>query len=276
MPEFPLWTGGQRVEEGGADAATSQGATITANASADTKGTYTQLIASTAFASTSIMVYGAEVPTANTDFLLDIAIGAAASEVVILSNLYFGAGQGSVIYGNPFIFPIAIPAGTRISARVQSDTGSETITVNVHLIGQGFLPAQPLSIVDTYGANTADTGGVSVDSGSSADTKGAYSEVVASTTRDMREFTVAIGNQVNGIRASYVWLFDIAIGAAASEVIIVPDIALACSSTSDILFPHNIRVPLRIPAGTRIAARSQCSGTNSADRLFDVFVYGVG
>lgn len=274
MPDFSQYAGAI-IEEAGSDSANSQGTTITANASANTKGSYTQLIASTSHDITGIMVNGGDVSNSSVDILLDVAVGAVSSEQVILSNLYFSSGTGSVSYNDPYVFPIFIPAGSRIAVRSQSSTGSEPITINVHLFSHGIKAISPLSIVTTIGDDTSDSGGTSIDSGGSANTKGSYTELITSTSHDIYKLVVCIGNQANTQRASYTWLVDIAIGAAASEQIVIPDLQLFCSSSADTIFPRTFQFDCFIPAGSRIAARSQCSGTNVTDRLVDIILYGV-
>jgi len=50
---------------------------------------------------------------------------------------------------------------------------------------------------------------------------------------------------------------------------------LFSSSAVDFTVPMTVGYFQRkIPAGTRIAARAQCSGTDATDRLFDVLLYG--
>lgn len=275
MPSFPLLEG-QRVENAGANTAVSRGTTITSGA-AHTKGsTYTTLIASTAFDASAIWIMLDDCPAGN-DFLIDIAIGAASSEVIICSNLYGGTSTGSLVYGANYFVPIKITAGTRVSARCQATGASQAIRVSALLFAQGFLPGQPLSLVTTYGDATADSGGTSIDPGGTANTKPAtFTEIVASTTYPIRALIVAFGNQANAVRTSASWLVDVAIGAASSEQIIFPNIVLNASSSPDTVLPQTTPpLPVNIPAGTRLSARAQCDIIDATDRLFDVIIYGV-
>jgi hypothetical protein len=274
MPDWPLIEG-QRFEKAGLDTANSRGAAVTANAAAHTKGNYAQLIAATAFAVRGIIVE-LNLPSAGTDYLVDIAIGAAASEVVIAENLYSGTGTGTASRGSFYYLPIAIPAGTRIAARLQATTGAAALRVSVLLLSQGFLPSQPLSIVTTYGVDTSDSGGVQVDPGATINTKGAYSEIVASTSRAIRVLNVAFGNQVNTARTNCNWITDLAVGAAGSEQILIPDICSHADANADAVCPMASGPYFcNIPAGTRLAARSACLINDATDRLFDLIIYGV-
>lgn len=275
MATFPLIEAGQRVENAGAQTSTSKGATVTANAAANTKGTYTQLIASCAFDVTSILIM-LDDQTAALDYLVDIAVGAAAAEVIIASNLLGTGGTGSISYGAHYFFPVNIPAGSRISARCQCSTGGSLIQVSALLFGGGFLDPETLGDVETFGADTTDSGGVNIDPGATVNTKGAYSQLSAATPYPIRLLTFSIGCQLNTVRTTQSWLVDIAVGAAGSEVVILPNIVLNCSTSPDIIEPQTInRLPVNIPAGTRLSVRAQSSGNDATDRLFDIILYGV-
>lgn len=265
---------GQRIENAGAVVGTSRGTAITANASPNAKGaSFTTLLAATGFEADGLLVM-LDDSAALTDYLLDIAVGGAGAEVVILSNLLISGGTGSITYGAYYYFPVKIPAGTRLSARVQASTGAAVVRVSLLLFSQGVMPGETVGVIDSYGLNTLTSGATSVDPGGSANTKGLYSQIVASTNRMARFLSLSIGNQLNGVRSSQSWLVDIAIGPALGEVVIVPNLALNCSTSPDIVVPqvYNM-IPVSIPAGTRLAVRAQSDGIDAADRLFDAALY---
>jgi hypothetical protein len=275
MPSFPLvdW---QRVENAGGLTASSNGTQLTANAGSNTKGNYVQLIASTAFAAQRVMVTLDSPGQVGRDFLIDIAIGAAASEQVIIPNIFISSGANAIFGGAVFIFPVTIPAGSRIAARVQASTGSNTIRISVELFGGGFAQGEQLAIVDAYGVNVADSGGTSVDPGGSGNTKGAYSQITASTTRLHRYLVLGIGTQLNVALTTAVWLVDIAVGGAGSEQVIIPNLVVQANTITDHITPQSYFLPITIPSGTRLAIRSQCSITDATDRLLDFTLHGVG
>jgi hypothetical protein len=68
--------------------------------------------------------------------LVDIAVGAAASEQVILPNILVSVGSGSALPNDLVYLPMAVKAGQRIAARCQSATASAAMTVGVYLVGQ--------------------------------------------------------------------------------------------------------------------------------------------
>ncbi|KKL25534.1 hypothetical protein LCGC14_2404330 [marine sediment metagenome] len=265
--------GGQRFEAGGPDLTDTTGPTITPSTSTNTKGSYIEIIASTTFDTKELFIITARGNSA-IDYLYDIAIGAAGSEKDIISNLYHtSTGR----YLTRHAFPLAIPAGTRISARSQALGASKAgFEVLVYMTATGYTHPNPLGRCTTYGAATGDSGGTSIDPGASANTKGAYSELTASSTNPTKSLAIGIGNQANSVRSNALYLLDIAVGASGSERVILGDIWLVCGTQIDIVAPSAIpSIPVNIPAGTRISARAQCDITDVTDRLFDVIVYGA-
>jgi len=266
---------GQRFES--SPTSSSAQTTVTADGSTNTKGAFAQLIAATAFKAEGILVTVKRLSGNTADHLIDIAIGAALSEVVIIPNILLSSKGGvanDFCIGN-FYVPFHIPAGTRIAARSQSTTGSATVTVGVTLVGgEGLLMCERC---ETWGANTADSGGTSVDAGASANTKGtSYAQLTASSGIDARYLVVCVGNALNGAAATANFLLDISIGAGGSEVVIVPDLHYLTTSLTHFPAPAFIAFPCNIPAGTRVAVRSQSSTNDATDRLTDVVILAFG
>lgn len=268
----PHLSTGQRLSMEGELTASSTLSLLTSSSSANTKGAYAELVASTTFACSGFMII--IINAHADDHLIDLAIGAAASEQIILSNLVAGVGSLGDSLTNEII-PVSIPAGTRLSARSQSTGTSRVISFSVLLFAEGALSFGGLTNIETMGASTTDSGGVSVDPGAVINTKGAYSQIIAATVRPTYWLVVAIGNQDNQVRLDAQWLIDIAIGAAASEQIFWPDMPTIARAGTDMVMPCIWAIPMSIPAGSRIAVRAQCSINDASDRLFDVACYGV-
>jgi hypothetical protein len=123
---------GQRAFDAGALTASSTGTTVTASATANTKGSWAQLIASTTFA-TSWMVVCCGGNSGATSGLLDIGVGAAAAEYVVVPDLLFYPSLAG--FGNWLGLPCTIGSGVRLSARFSNTTGSTTTTVSLVLVG---------------------------------------------------------------------------------------------------------------------------------------------
>lgn len=122
----------------GADTATSRGITLTAPGSTNTKGAWTTISASTSAAITALAVTaqaaGGTALNSDGGVLIDLAVGASSSEVVVISDLFLLSSASewytvltSMTYG------IDIPAGSRVSARyARSSTGN---TVDLIVVG---------------------------------------------------------------------------------------------------------------------------------------------
>jgi hypothetical protein len=130
---WPLITRVDRVADAGSVLASTTWTTVTAGG-INAKGSYSQLIASTSFASDAFVI-GIKTATSTVNFLVDLAVGAAAAEQVILPNVMFRSGGSLVAPFTILYVPIHILSGQRISARCQSPNGGSTCTVGVYLFG---------------------------------------------------------------------------------------------------------------------------------------------
>jgi hypothetical protein len=248
---------------------------LTANASLNTKGNYgTAHFTSTAFAAAWIMV----TITRNTArlFLVDIAVGAAGSEQVIIANLPSSSVIVSSGSSATYLFPLFIPAGSRIASRCQDSLGNDPIDVHVILFAPMFGGERGLGAVETCGAITATSRGTTIPGHASvANSKGSWTELIASTAFAYKWVCLGIGH-TNAIAAATSWTLDIGIGAGGAETVLVPDIALHAGTVADTI-PNNGRsFPLSIPAGTRISARVACSVTTASEKDIELILLGAG
>lgn len=181
--------------------------------------------------------------------------------------------------GQLYHFPLYIPSGVRLSAR-QQGTYNGTNRHRLAAMLSQCSSNNPLigSRVTTLGANTADCGGVAVDPGATADTKGAWSELSASCPHDCKGFILSICNdRTVRTTTTYYWNIDVGIGAAGSEVVIMPNYSVAAHSAADVLEPAvSGFIPFPIKAGERIAVRTACSGNNASYRKFSAILYLIG
>lgn len=266
-----LGTGGLWTQLG-ANTATSQKGVTTGSGTANTKGTWSQVGAATTtyptkFLGIQLGGFGAAGPI----FLVDIGVGTTGNEVVIVPNL-IGGSQGNQQNTWTYIFPCDIPAGTQINARCQCQNGAQDIGVQVFLGHMGMFPGLVGSFVKDYGTATTNSSATTVTSGT-ANTKGTYAELVASTTYPIKAIVLA-----QCFHTTYVTLrlgaVDLAVGAIGVEQIIVPDYQYTMDATSDVRrMPNLFRpIPVNIPAGTRLSMRSQDTSASSATRWA---VYGI-
>ena len=110
--------------------------------------------------------------------------------------------------------------------------------------------------------------GSSMTSGASVNTPGAWVQVLANNAVSASETIACVNircignNQGTGVDASA--LMDVGIGAAGSEVVIAPDIAVGGGVNSGGA-GCNFALPIKIPGATRVAFRFRCA---QASRIY--------
>ncbi len=255
----------------------SGGRIVTANISAsgtviNTKGLWVEVIAVVPY---DCILHGSLNCAASYDYLIDLGIGAAGSEVSIINNIILNNAQGEHV-NYPFIYPIFIPKGARLSVCVQSSyNGTAWADLSFYFIPIDRGSFAPLSSCVTYGANEADSGGTSIDPGSTIYTKGSWVQLTAATTRRTRVMVIGVGNQDHKDRQYEFWNVDIAI--TSSKNIIIPDYCIRSHAACDFVAPYaSMPFPVDIPAGSEIWVRALCNINDSSDRKFDVVLYCFG
>jgi hypothetical protein len=271
MPEFPFVSGGV-VRGAGATAGTSSAATtLTAAGSANTKGTAVQLIAATEFDASWILVQLSNV-SSTASYLVDILIG-AATEQVIIPNLYAISKPGG--NASPYLFPLFVPKGSRLSARCQASTASATIEINIVLVaGTMIAGGSAPSWVTEYGA-VALSIGTNIDPGAVADTDSAWVEITAATTMPHNWLAIAARFSDIILAASTKWRLNIGIGAA-TEQVLIPDLHFSAETGNDVPANSVAFLPVFIPAGSRLTAKVRSSVTTDGDRDIWLKLYGAG
>jgi len=116
------------VDAVGFQAGTTVGSSIVPSASANTKGSYTQLVAATSadYDGFYLSFNNVKASVTNAYYLLDVAVGALGSESVIVPNIVLTPGGMITSPGSTGPFWINIPAGSRIAARAQASSASAT------------------------------------------------------------------------------------------------------------------------------------------------------
>lgn len=271
---FAIAGGFSNLNDQGTVTASSTGTQLTASGSINTKGSYTQLVASTPYDACGFLVTLENPSNGANGFLVDIAVGAAASEIVVVPNIPFAISNSASAFGCMSIYvPCEIPAGSRIAARCQSTVASATVNAQVILLDGNFTTDTPYGAPQNYGASTATSLGTQIDPGAVLNTKGNWVQLVASTTYDLAALQIIADHQ--GAMTLSNILLDIGVGAAASEQIIIPNVQFSSNSGGIMLF--NSAPPLfhtRIPAGSRIAARAQNIKTTAASRKIGISLLG--
>jgi hypothetical protein len=256
----------------GAVTASSLGTTLTSGG-ANTKGSYVELEDSTAADCDGVIVVIGRTSDAS-DFMVDIATGAESSETDLIANLPIQS-RSSVFTTSAYYIPVPISSGTRVSARCQSSTaGSDTCSVICYLVSFDTVHVDnDTTAIVTIGANTADTGGVEIDPGAMANTKGSYVEVKDSTAANTKFIIPMVAGKGNAARTGGSWLLDIATGAAMSESVIIANLYFDAHTATDAILPQVYPpIPIEVASGTRLSVRAQSDITDATDRLLDVIL----
>jgi hypothetical protein len=252
------------------------GTSITAGASAATKGTTTEIIASTNFEAFLVEVFCSEHGTAGTasQACLDILIGAATEEVLIPDLLagYSGAGIAARVGPKRWMFPLYIPAGSRLSARIASNRTSQTARVGIILYGGQSMGLLPYGTkVVTYGIGSVPNGTAITPGASGAE--GSWTQITASTTEDHIALVPSFTVQGDTTTANLSHFVDLGFGAATEEEIAQSYIYRTDSNEYQEGPINPMPCFKDIPSGTRLTMRASCSGTN--DSGYHCAVHGV-
>lgn len=110
-----------------------------------------------------------------------------------------------------------------------------------------------------------------------AHTKGAYTELIASTSGRVSMVRLQFGSTFTSATATSV-LLDLATGTAGNESVIVANIPVGyrVGQVVNEQFPGEIHIPIDIPAGTRIAARIQSEIATGDTAIVTIQTYGGG
>ncbi len=247
----------------------TQGTLVNASASANTKGAWVQITPAT-MVDCCLFSLSTLISASNRNFSVDIGVGAAGSEEIIIRDLLFSENandDGGVTYQ----FPLQIRSGTAISARTQvNDTSATGVRINFVLSDGAFTQMEGAAGIDSIGFSPATTKGTSITAGVNSN-KGAYAVLSSSTPRDYMGIVIALDFLVLGAPSDRT-LLDIAIGAAGSEQIILSNYFMFNSAGywQAMTTPF---YPIFIPAGTAVSARAQTN--NAVAQTRGLVLYGV-
>lgn len=258
-----------RAESIGANTANSLAVTVTASGTANAYGSWATL-GTTTFEYNSIIVYAIR-GSAAADYVLDLGIDDGAGNVFVIAGSLRAPNRKAADYGYSYALPLRVPAGKALVARVACNTASASILVSVTGMSRGPRGITGYSrCLPLYTAATSR--GVTVDPGGTANTKGSWAQLVASTAFETAAVMLCVGHNADSSRtAAASALLDIGVGSAGNEFALIPNIPLGWTTTSDTPVPAVVG-PFEccIPQGRRVAARMQCTDTTAGDRTIDV------
>lgn len=259
MADFPLWKGGNQYESVGQNLSTGLGVEVLGSASPNVKGAWVELVAATSFDWSGFYLTSFYTNGADRTHLIDVGVGPAASEQVIVPNLplvFFN------FPGNQYSkwFPFGIAKGSRVAVRLQCDVASARLHFCVMGYGGSPLDMNPSQRATNYGADESTSRGTLVTASGTAHVKSAYTELAASTVHRIRQLYIGLGKDdpADSTSNNYASFWDIAVGSAGNEVPLIPNFCMPYDGTNRHAFdPLAGPFPVDIPIGTRLSARFQ-------------------
>jgi hypothetical protein len=223
-------------------------AQVTSGASATTKGAWTQQFAS--LSSTISFLYLSVQTNSSTlslNVLVDVGVGAAGAEQVVVSNLAVG-GLGIQHIG----IPLRVNAGSRLSLRISADRTSTAF--NIFATATSRYPdveSQMPTAVDVLGTSDATNTGTALSGAS-----GSWCQIVAGTQKHYQ--CMALIPSLTGQPSGGGFTFELGYGASDSPQVVGSmriQTNFAQFSISN-FYPHHFGVlGPAVPAGTRLAVR---------------------
>ena len=200
----------------------------------------------------------------------DIGIGGAGSERAIFTLPGVDYTERDV---SGLELPITIRAGERVAVRVEG--AASGVSVLLSLTGYyDPLFRTDFRYVDVIGKVTQELL-TAPDPGTSLNTKGVWSQIIASTANNYKGILLVFGNSGNANTTNVQGLFDIGIGASSSEVVVISDIWVKRRGRSVFRPTRQFFISAHIPAGVRLAVRCQADNVDAGVRdLTGVAVIG--
>jgi hypothetical protein len=267
---WPL-NGGGFSQTGGSNTGSSTPTTVTGG-TANTKGAWTQMIASTTYDAYGVVLAtreGIDASAQNRACLVDIGIGGSSSEAVLIPDVVVGQNTGS----RRIEIPMYVPAGSRISCRVAGATASQAIELSVNVVNSGgWWHPYNLCRAVAYGIDATGSTGTALATPGGTNTKGAWTQLVASTTNPIRYLVCMLTGTNTSTWASSNVLADFGVGGAGSEQVLFADLPMKITSTEYVQYAM-LGGLVNIPTGSRLVARFQASDITDQQRAA---VIGVG
>lgn len=242
--------------------------TAVADVTPHTVGAWVEVDASLSAAASGVRVAltaSTNLTANNSSTLLDIGIGAGGAETVwaTIGVGYIASSTAASIY--PLVVPGRIAAGTRVAVRARSAITLQNVVAEYSFFG---AKTTALGAPVTYQADIATSHGLALAAPGSLNTKGAWTELVASTATALAALLVTAQGNEGAAMGTLGLLLDIGVGAAGSEVVVIPDISYRATTAEVLQARSPTTYGLVIPAGSRIAARyARAATTESLDVL---------
>lgn len=261
------------ITNGGIVGSATPGTAVTSGGTANTYGTVTELISA---ANNTQDSWAIEVAIINTgasatasEASLDILVGGATDDVLISSLL---CGYTYNASATSFWFPVHVPAGVRIAARLSSARTSAASRVLVWLYGGATPPFRVGRKVTTYGTKINNSRGVSITPTASGGAASA-TQITASTTEDHFCFLPGFQPATDTTITPAGWQsIGIGVGAATEQRIGSWWFGKDTSEVTAGPLPSR-PVFVDVPSGSRLTMLASNSGAN--DAAYDGLIYAV-
>lgn len=124
------------------------------------------------------------------------------------------------------------------------------------ITGQSLRQSQPPLFFDGFSPQFVQSANLTtITASATSHTKGAWTQLISSLSAEASAVLLwATGNSAASTNTAM--LLDIGVGATSNESVVVPDIALGGANG------FRTFIPVRIPSGSRIAARCQCANAS--------------
>lgn len=248
----------------------STGVNVVSNGSAHTKGNYTQGIASTSENGDGLRLYISQSTAAARLYLLDVALGAAASEVVLVPNIHFRLNSTS--YWTKLFIPCKIPAGSRVSFRCQDATGGGSCKIAGYVVpasvsaDEGFSAAA--DCINPLAATGTSAGSVTVDAGGTINTFSGTAGNICNANAP-----IAATHIILTTRDSIAGLVDFLIRVKVNGTVVTPEFYHRGTNGQGITVWHPyVKLDTPIAVNDTVTAEVSCSGNTVGSRELVTFV----
>lgn len=260
-----------RTETLGAVTASSIGTTVTASASANTKGSYAS-IGTAGFTYEYLIITLAAALTS--DYTLDLQVYDGANGWIVAEDLRLCCLRADYEMSATYALPLHIPSGAQLRARVQASTGSTTVRVNIIGFSTSLTGMPGYSKCFALYA-PATSRGVAVDPGAVANTKTRVQIVASSASLAKGVFGYVGLNGDIGRGGTISTVFDLEFGAASSESVL-GTFQITADTASD-AYGHGVIpvIPCHIVTASRFSVNAQSASTVGGDRTFDFALWGL-
>lgn len=260
----------------------SDATTLTAAGSANTYGSYVEVLSDTTIAldcyAINIYLYNNSVAAANHSGVVTIGKDEAGgtSYTDWIQHLIFPpieSADGIPLAAVTYHFPLFVKAGTAIAAKYASLVASSTVKIGIELL---HTPLNPESLwygsyVETFGATVG--GGTAITLGTTSE--GSWTQIGSNPTRPLHYWQ--FGAQITDTTMTSALIsYDFAVGDASNKFIVYEDIRVV-SSNNECATVQQMALPppfYSVTTGDLLYVRGQHSST--ADTGNQVALYGVG